>query len=62
MISWVAGLGFVVSVFVVFFVYVAVGMAVGEAAANTFLLAVLGMGALIAAGAYLSRRWRKQER
>jgi hypothetical protein len=61
MLSWVAGLCFVVSVFVVFFLYVTIGMASGEAQANTFLAVVLAVGAIIAAGVYFSRRWWKEE-
>jgi hypothetical protein len=56
MISWVAGLCFVIAVFVVFFFYVALGMTAGEAAANKFLLAALGAAVVVAAESYLWRR------
>jgi hypothetical protein len=58
--SFGLGIGFIFAVFVCFFLYVAIGMAVGTFQANMFLLGVLGFAAVIG-GAFHWSRPRKNE-
>jgi heme/copper-type cytochrome/quinol oxidase subunit 4 len=57
-VSWLLTIGAVVAIFFSLFMYMMLGMAVSEFAANIFLLCVLAAAAIIAAGRYW---WRKQQ-
>ena len=54
-------LGFAFATFFSLFLYMAIGMVSGDFAANVFLVSILVVAAMIAAGIYWSRRKRSRE-
>jgi hypothetical protein len=55
MTSLLLTIGFAIAVFACLFLYIAIGMAVGDFQANVFLAAVLGFSAIIGAAWWWAR-------